>query len=256
MQAVILCGGKGTRLREETVNVPKPLVKIVDMPILWHIMKIFDAYGVREFVLCLGYKGEVIKDYFLNLQEYASNFTIEYNERGKRIFYRDDNIINWKMTFVDTGRDTNTGGRLWRAAGFIEGPRFFATYEDGVSGVNLQQLLAFHLEQNRIATLTAVHPPSPFGLLEAENGVARSFKEKPPIEGLVNGGFFVFERVIFDYLDDDNCMLEEEPLRRLVDGGQLSVFEHKGFWMGMDTYKQFTQLNHIWDSGVAPWKVW
>lgn len=255
MQAVILCGGKGTRLREETVNVPKPLVKIGDMPVLWHIMKIYEAYGVREFVLCLGYKGEIIKDYFLNMQEYANNFTVEYLDVGKRVYHHGSDVVSWKITFVDTGQETGTGGRLLRAAEFVRGQRFFATYGDGVCDVNLNRLLEFHLEQKKAATLTAVHPQSPFGLLEAVEGTVKSFREKPPVEGLVNGGFFIFERAVFDYLDD-HSMLEDEPFVRLVKDGQLGVFEHRGFWMGMDTYKHFEELNGMWMRGKAPWKVW
>lgn len=255
MQAVILCGGKGTRLREETVNVPKPLVKIADMPILWHIMKIYETHGVKEFVLCLGYKGEIIKDYFLNMQEYANNFTVEYLEGGKRVYHHGSNMVDWKITFVDTGQDTGTGGRILRAAEFVRGDRFFATYGDGVCDVNLSRLLEFHLKQKKVATLTAVHPQSPFGLLEAGEGTVKSFREKPPMEGLVNGGFFIFERDVFNYLDDSS-MLEDEPFKKLVAHGQLGVFEHRGFWMGMDTYKHFEELNGMWIRGTAPWKVW
>ncbi|MEW5954390.1 MAG: glucose-1-phosphate cytidylyltransferase [Bacillota bacterium] len=255
MQAVILCGGKGTRLREETVNVPKPLVRIGEMPVLWHIMKAYETYGVREFVLCLGYKGELIKDYFLNIRNYAGSFTVEYNRTGRRITYHDTNITGWKITLLDTGRETNTGGRLLQAAGLIKDQRFFATYGDGVCNVNIKQLHEYHLKHKRVATLTAVRPPLPYGLLEADDGVVKNFREKPPVEGLVNGGFFVFDRKIFDYLDAD-CVLEEEPFRKLVNDGQLCVYEHRGFWMGMDTYKQYEELNRMWSSGNAPWKVW
>jgi len=255
LQAVILCGGKGTRLREETVNKPKPLVPIGRHPILWHIMKIYTAYGVNNFILCLGYKGNMIKDYFLSFPEHESNFTLDMNRRDKNIIFHNPAWEPWKITFVETGADTNTGGRLYRVKDFIEGQRFFLTYGDGISNVHLNQLLEFHLSKKKVATLTAVHPPSPFGLMNAQNGVAVGFKEKPLMEGLVNGGFFVFEREIFNYLSAD-CTLEKDSITSLVRDGQLGVYEHRGFWRGMDTYKQVEELNKMWHESKAPWKVW
>ncbi|MBI4575664.1 MAG: glucose-1-phosphate cytidylyltransferase [Planctomycetes bacterium] len=255
MKVAILCGGRGTRLREETEVRPKPLVTIGGRPILWHIMRHYAHHGFKDFVLCLGYKGEMIKEYFLNYQCLARDFTLELGS-GRREFHGpDEGTSGWRVTFAETGPDTPTGGRVWRAARYLDGERFLLTYGDGLSNVDLGRLLAFHQARSRVGTLTAVHPMSPFGVIEVEQGAARSFKEKPRLQGLINGGFFVFERRFLDYLREDS-VLEEEPLRRLSAEGQLAAYEHDDFWACMDTYKDVERLHRLWDSGDRPWKVW
>jgi glucose-1-phosphate cytidylyltransferase len=258
-KVVILCGGKGTRLHEETEFKPKPLVKIGGMPILWHIMKIYSAFGYKDFILCLGYKGEMIKDYFLSFEEMVNDFTLNLRSKEARIVYHEnENLDDWKITFVDTGLETQTGGRIKRVEKFIGADQdFFLTYGDGLSNINLDQLYQFHQSMGCTLTLTGVHPPSQFGVIKFERGVASSFKEKPRLEGVISGGFFVCNRKIFDYLTpDESCIFEEQPMRNLADQGQLAVFEHQDFWYAMDNQKHVNELNKIWDSGAVPWKQW
>jgi glucose-1-phosphate cytidylyltransferase len=251
---VILCGGIGTRLREETEFKPKPLVQIADMPILWHIMKIYSHHGFRRFILCLGYKGHLIKEFFLNYPWMANDVTLHLKEH-RQVVHPTHPPEDWEITFAETGPKTNTGGRLVRARDYIKSDDFCVTYGDGVANVDLKGLLAFHKSKNRVATLTAVHPMSGFGILESKDGIARTFKEKPRLEGLVNGGFFIFKKKIFDYLKEDS-VLEEEPLRKLSAEGQLAVHEHQDFWMCMDTFKDVERLNTMWAEGQRPWAVW
>jgi glucose-1-phosphate cytidylyltransferase len=255
MKVVILCGGKGTRLREETEVRPKPMVHIGDRPILWHIMKFYAHYGFKDFVLCLGYKGEYIKEYFINYEWMTNDCTLRLNAGDECALTFGHERDDWTITFADTGPDTNTGGRVKRIEKYITEDAFLLTYGDGLCDVDLNAVLALHREKGRMATLTAVHPMSPFGIIEMRDNVAVSFKEKPRLEGLVNGGFFVFQREFFKYLDE-NCVLEEEPLRGACRDGQLSVFEHNGFWMCMDTYKDVERLNAMWNRGERPWTVW
>ncbi|MEW6102663.1 MAG: glucose-1-phosphate cytidylyltransferase [bacterium] len=254
MKVVILCGGKGTRLNEETEFRPKPLVKIGDMPILWHIMKIYSYYGFNDFILCLGYRGEMIKEFFVNFSWMGQDFILELSS-SKKTLLPSNSLPNWKITFVDTGQETNTGGRIKKIEKYIGEDTFMATYGDGVSNINIKSLLEFHKEKGRIATLTAIHPPSQFGIIEEKDGIAASFKEKPMLDGLINGGFFVFNKKIFSYLSFDS-ILEEEPLRELAKEKELSVYVHSGFWMCMDTFKQAQTLNNIWKEGKGLWKVW
>lgn len=254
MKVVILCGGRGTRLAEETEFKPKPLVKIGDMPILWHIMKIYSYFGFSDFILCLGYKGEMLKEFFVNLSWMANDFTLELGSSKKTIIPLHA-IEDWRITFADTGQDTNTGGRIKMIEKYIEEETFMATYGDGVSNIEMRRLLEFHKEKGKIATLTAIHPSSQFGIIEERNGIAESFKEKPMLQGLINGGFFVFNRKIFDYLSLDS-VLEEEPLRELAKKKELAVYTHPGFWMCMDTFKQVQMLNNMWKEGNRPWKIW
>lgn len=254
MKVVILCGGRGTRLFSETEFKPKPLVKIGDMPILWHIMKIYGSFSFCDFVLCLGYKGEMIKEFFVNLPWMSNDFTLDLPSSTKTIIPTYP-IEKWKITFVDTGEETNTGGRIKLIEKYIEDDLFMTTYGDGVSNVDIKRLLEFHKEKGKIATLTAVHPSSQFGIIEEKDGIADSFKEKPMLEGLINGGFFVFSKKVFDYLSEDS-VLEEEPLRNLAKDKELAVYTHPGFWMCMDTAKQAQMLNKMWDEGNRPWKVW
>lgn len=251
---VILCGGMGTRLREETEFKPKPLVAIGDMPILWHIMKGYAHHGFREFILCLGYKGHLIKEFFLNYPWMANDVTLHLKDH-RQVVHPARPAEDWRITLADTGQATPTGGRLSRIRKYIRSDDFCVTYGDGLSNVDVRKLVAFHKAGKKTATLTAVQPMSPFGIIESRNGVARSFKEKPRLEGFINGGFFVFNRRIFDSLADDS-VLEEKPLRTLAAGGQLAVYEHRDFWMCMDTFKDVERLNRMWAEGQRPWVVW
>jgi glucose-1-phosphate cytidylyltransferase len=257
MQVVILAGGAGTRLREETEFRPKPMVHIGRWPILWHIMKIYSHYGFNNFVTCLGYKGEMIKDYFLRYRIMANDFTIELNKR-KVTLHNDSEESKWKVTLVDTGLKSMTGCRLKRIQPHIEGDTFLATYGDGVSDVDIRELVKFHRGHGKIATVTGVAPASRFGELLVDGNRVREFSEKPQTHsGLINGGFFVLDRRIFDYLSsNENCIFEREPLERLAKDGELMVFKHKGFWQCMDTLRDTQYLNELWEKGEAPWKVW
>lgn len=255
MQAVILCGGKGTRLREETEYKPKPMVEIGGMPILWHIMKIYSRHGIRDFVLCLGYKGHMIKEYFRHFEWLANDFTLHLGRGKGRIESHAHKPEDWNITFADTGAETGTGGRIKRAARYIRGPEFHLTYGDGVADVDLGKLHRFHVKAGRIGTVTGIHPSSKFGVLEQRNGLVSAFQEKPGLEGLINGGFFVFRRRFLDYLDEDG-FLEQKPLRTLAADGQLAVYEHNGFWHSMDTYKDVESLQQKWDAGDRPWAAW
>lgn len=255
MQVAILCGGMGTRLREETEFKPKPLVTIGERPILWHIMKHYGHHGHREFILCLGYKGHQIKEFFMNFDWMAADFTLHLKRREDRVVSHTHEPEDWSITFAETGQATPTGGRVFRIRKYVKGDDFCLTYGDGLSNIDLKALLAFHKKRGKIATLTAIHPTSPFGVIESDDGLARSFKEKPRLDGLVNGGFFVFKKKIFEYLDEDS-VLEEGPLRALAAEGQLAVYEHKDFWMCMDTFKDVERLNRMWAEGTKPWVVW
>jgi len=231
MKTVILCGGEGTRLREHTNSIPKPMVMVGDKPILWHIMKIYAHYGFNDFILCLGYKGDVIKDCFKN-------------DEG------------WNITFADTGLKTNTGGRIKRVEKYIEDDRFFATYGDGLSDIDLNNLLEYHRSKDKVATLTAVKPLSPLGMLEIDsNNMVTDFKEKPILDYWINGGFFVFEAGVFDYIHENDA-LEKEVFERLAKANNLSAYKHTGFWKCMDTYKDNLELNRMWKSNQARWAVW
>lgn len=251
---VILCGGTGTRLREETEFKPKPLVAIGGMPILWHIMKHYGGYGFKRFVLCLGYKGHLIKEFFLNYPWMANDLTLHL-KKHKQTIHPSHPVEDWEITFAETGQTTPTGGRVSKIAKYIDVDTFCVTYGDGLSDVNLDHLLDFHRKHKKTATLTAIHPMSPFGVIEADNGLARTFKEKPRLEGLINGGFFAFNRDIFKSLRHDS-VLEEEPLRDLAARQKLSVYEHNGFWMCMDTFKDVERLNSMWTQNERPWVTW
>jgi glucose-1-phosphate cytidylyltransferase len=258
MPVVILCGGMGTRLREETERVPKPLVEIGDKPILWHIMKIYAQHGFRRFVLCLGYKSWLIKEFFLRYREYVSDFTLEMNATHKPIFQNGLGHEDWEVTCAETGLTTATGARLWRVQHYIDTDTFMFTYGDGIGRVNLKELLDFHYEHGRIGTVTGVHPTSRYGEMRVDGRHVTEFDEKPTMpEGWVSGGFFVFKREFFRYMNDDpSLFFEEAPLRNLARDGELAVYPHEQFWMGMDTYRDFMELNKLWESGEAPWKVW
>lgn len=260
MKVVILCGGKGTRLREETEYRPKPLVPVGGRPILWHIMKIYSTFGFREFVLCLGYKGEMIKDYFLNYDLLNSDFTIHLGSKAIKQDFVAHDEHDWRVTLVDTGQETQTGGRVARIRRYVEGDdAFMLTYGDGVAAIDIDALLQLHRRENRIATVTGVHPLGRFGelVLEADRHRVHRFAEKPLArESWINGGFFVFGRRVFDYLSGDDCVLEREPLERLARENELAVYCHDAYWQCMDTFRDVEALNQQWASGRPPWRVW
>jgi glucose-1-phosphate cytidylyltransferase len=259
MPLVILCGGKGTRLREETGYRPKPMVEIGEQPILWHIMKIYSAHGVGRFVLCLGYLGWEIKQYFLRYHEMHRDFTLSMDGRRPLEFHNRDGDEDWRVTCAETGADTGTGGRLARVRDYVaDAPTFLFTYGDAVGDVDVRALVDFHHRHGRIATVTGVHPTSRYGEMVVREGQAVEFNEKPTLaEGVVSGGFFVFQREIFDYLGDDPAThLELDPLQHLARDGQLSVYLHEGYWHPMDTYRDYLHLNEVWKGGDPPWKVW
>ncbi len=254
---VILCGGQGTRLREETEYRPKPMVEIGGKPILWHIMKTYGHYGFRRFVLCLGYKGYVIKQYFLRYREHLADFTLDMASGDTR-FHDDRGREDWLVTCAETGPDSFTGTRLQRVGQYLDAPTFCFTYGDGVADIDLDALLDYHFAAGTVATVTGVHPSSRFGEISVAGGKALEFNEKPTVkEGVVSGGFFVFQREMLDYLDGSlNQHLEHDPLRHVARDGELSVYVHEGFWHSMDTYRDYLHLNGLWERGEADWKVW
>ena len=255
MNVVILAGGLGSQLSEETELKPKPMVEIGDRPILWHIMKLYAAHGFDDFYLALGYKGEVIKRYFFDLSTLNGSLSIELGNGAIR--RHGQQAENWHVNLIDTGPDTMTGGRIKRLVPYLRGGTFMATYGDGVANIDLQELLRFHRERGCLATVTAVRPPARFGGLVLEDGLAVDFSEKPQIgEGWINGGFFVFEPAVFDYIDDDASILEADTLARLAAERQLAAYQHDGFWQCMDTLREKRLLDGLWRSGQRPWKVW
>ncbi len=257
MKVVILCGGRGTRLKEETEVRPKPLVEIGGKPILWHIMKIYAHYGFNEFVLCLGYKGRMIKEYFFNYEMVSSDLTLKLGGNDVKI-HNQSQEKDWIITFVETGEEAQTGARVKRIEKYIEGDLFMLTYGDAVTNINIKNLLEFHKSHGKIGTITGVHPSSRFGELVIKDRRVVQFTEKPQVkEGFINGGFFVFDKKFLNYLkDDDNCYLELEPLENLASNEELMVYTHKGFWQCMDTYRELEILNNLWRSSKPPWKVW
>ena len=257
MKVVILCGGQGTRLREETEFRPKPLVDVGGRPVLWHIMKTYAHHGFREFVLCLGYRGNMIKEYFLNYEAMNSDFTICLGQKSHLDFNGAHKEQDFRVTLAETGQETMTGGRIKQIEKYVDGDTFLVTYGDGLADVNIAALVAFHRSHGKIATVTTVRPNSRFGVLEtATDGKVLEFKEKPQLDGWASAGFMVFERKVFDYIPDDKCILEREPLERLAAEGQLMAYRHDGFFYAMDTYREYLYLNELWQSGEAPWKVW
>ena len=257
MPVVVLAGGQGTRLREETERVPKPLVGIGERPILWHIMKVFGHHGAKRFVLCLGFKSWLIKEYFLRYREQIADLTLRLGDPAPPVVHGNGDE-DWEITLAETGQETGTGARLRRVRHYVDTDTFVVTYGDGLGSVDIGALVDFHRGHGRIGTVTGVHPPSRYGEMQVSDGVVTDFAEKPATAGgFVSGGFFVFQREFFDYLDDDPAhAFERAPLQRLAEDGQLAVFPHTGFWMGMDTYREFSELNRLWAEGAAPWKVW
>ncbi len=255
MKVVILAGGLGSRLSEYTVSVPKPMVKIGDKPILWHIMKYYAYFGYNDFLIALGYKAESIREYFLNYKSLNSDFTVDLST-GQIDYHKKENI-DWKVTLIDTGLETMTGGRLSRLKPFLKDSPFFLTYGDGVSDVDLDALLKFHNNHGKIATLSAVRPTARFGDLGIQGGKVTHFKEKSQLsEGWINGGFFVCNPNLLDFVHSENEMLEREPIERLVNKGQLMAYKHDGFWQCMDTAKHKEVLENYWKTGRAPWHIW
>ena len=255
MKTIILAGGLGTRLSEETTLKPKPMVEIGGMPILVHILNIYNSYGYNDFVVACGYKGEVIKDYFSNFQIRNSDWSIRISD-GQKILLRNC-LPNWTVAPVDTGTKTMTGGRIKQLKEIIGNQTFMVTYGDGVADVNITQLVEHHRKHGKLATITAVHPPARFGCLALDGEQVASFTEKPQTsEGWINGGFFVFEPQVFDYLNGNDCMLERSPLEKLASDGQLMAYKHHGFWQPMDTLKDKQMLDELWNTNHAPWKVW
>jgi len=254
MKTVILCGGKGTRLSEETSLLPKPMIKIGEKPMLWHIMNIYSNYGQNEFILALGYKGEIIKEYFLNYYALNSDLTIDIS--SGQVNYQQSQKQNWKVELVDTGMNTLTGGRLLRLESILR-PQgtFMLTYGDGVANIDINALVEFHKSHGKIATVTAVHPTARFGGITLDGNQIAEFKEKQQGgEGLINGGFFVFEPEIFDYLENDKTILERNPLEKLANDTQLMAYKHSGFWQCMDTIRERNILEELWTTGIPPWK--
>jgi glucose-1-phosphate cytidylyltransferase len=257
MKAVILAGGFGTRLSEETGVRPKPMIEIGDKPVLWHIMKIYSAHGINDFIICLGYKGYAIKEFFATYALRMSDVTFDF-QRNRTEFHQ-ENAEPWRVTLVETGIDTMTGGRIKRIQPYAGGETFCMTYGDGLSDVDITELVRFHKSQKRYATLTAVQPPGRFGAfsLEKNDSCIQSFKEKPQGDGAyINGGFFVLEPEVFEYIQDDSVVWEQRPMEKLAEDGQLSAYRHGGFWHPMDTLRDKTVLEKMWQSGKAPWKNW
>jgi glucose-1-phosphate cytidylyltransferase len=257
IKVVILCGGMGTRLREETEYKPKPLVDIGGKPILWHIMKIYANYGFKDFVLCLGYKGNMIKEYFLNYDMLNSDFTIELESKKIQI-HNSHPERDWQVTLAQTGDSAMTGARIKKVEKYVNSDIFMLTYGDGVANINISKLLEFHKSHGKIGTITGVNPISKFGELSVEGQRVIRFNEKPQInDGFINGGFFVFNKQFFKYLNkDDGCVLEKEPLENLAQDKELMLYKHTGFWHCMDTYRDFLHLNELWTSPNPPWKIW
>jgi len=253
MKAIILAGGLGTRLGSMTEKIPKPMVKINNKPIIWHIMSIYSKFGINDFIVALGYRGDIIKDYFKNYKEYSSNLKI--NLDSNKIEYIDYNPKNWNITLIDTGNDTMTGGRLKRLEKYIDDKDFLLTYGDGLSNVDIGELIKFHKSNSKIATVTAVRPKARFGELIIENKIVKSFKEKPNLDrGWINGGFFVFNRKIFQYIDNDSIDLEGEPLEIIAKNNELMAYKHHGFWECMDTPRDKENLERLSKSeNVYPW---
>ena len=255
MKCVILAGGMGTRLTEETAAKPKPMIEIGGKPILWHIMKIYSAHGVNDFIICLGYKGYLIKEYFANYFLHMSDVTIDIANNRTEVHER--GAEPWRVTLVNTGEGTQTGGRLKRVQRYVADEDFCFTYGDGVADVDIGRLIAFHREQGGVATVTAVQPPGRFGSLNIEKNRISRFEEKPPGDsGWVNGGFFVLKPAVFDYITGDATAWEREPLERLAREGKLAAYAHRGFWQPMDTLRDRIHLEDLWRSGKAPWKTW
>lgn len=254
-KAVILAGGFGTRLSEETHLIPKPMVQIGERPILWHIMKIFSQHGINEFVICLGYKAYVIKEYFSNYLLHNSDVTFDLHENSIEVHHR--KVEPWKISLIDTGQETMTAGRLAKVRPYLNDESFCFTYGDGVADVNIKDLIAFHQDHGKLSTVTVVKPPGRFGVINVALSKITAFEEKPSGDGdWINGGFFVLDQGVFDYINDDMMPWEQEPMKKLVNDGEMRAYKHRGFWRPMDTLRDKEYLNTLWSQGEAPWKTW
>ena len=257
MKVVILAGGRGTRLMEKTQLMPKPMVEIGGKPMLWHIMKIYESYGFDDFIICLGYKGFMIKEYFMKYQFYDSEFTIDLSNGQTQMLKK--NFENFKVTLVETGIETNTAGRIHKIKKYLDGETFMLTYGDGLSDVNINNLLEFHNNTNSIVTLTSITSPNSFGIIESDSeGLVKKFNEKPKSRSKINGGFFVMDPSVFDYLGEEHEKIQWEkgPLQKIAKEGKLSAFTHNGFWKCMDALRDKIELENLWASGNARWKIW
>ena len=255
MKTVILAGGMGMRMKEHTESIPKPLVTIGGHPMIWHIMKLYSHYGFNDFVICLGYKGEKIKDYFVNYRQLKNDFTLTLGTENKLIPH-DHDVENWNITFAETGENTPTGGRIKKIEKYIDGEDFFCTYGDGLSTVDVRALLEFHKQKGKIATVTAINPISQYGVLDiGDDDSITKFKEKPRLSQWINGGFFVFKKGIFDYIEEDD-VLESDTFGRLTEKKEIAAYKFNGFWECMDTFKDAEQLHRMWNENIAPWRIW
>ncbi|QMV12971.1 glucose-1-phosphate cytidylyltransferase [Vibrio spartinae] len=256
MKAVILAGGLGTRLSEETYLKPKPMVEIGGKPILWHIMKHYSVHGINDFIICCGHKGIIIKEYFANYFLHMSDVTFDMKSNQMEVHRK--RAEPWSVTLVDTGENSMTGGRMRRVADYIKSDEAFCfTYGDGVSDVDITKAIAFHRSHGKMATLTGIYPPGRFGALEIDHGQITKFREKPRGDGaMINGGFFVLSPKVIDYIDNDQSVWEQSPLNQLASDGELMVYEHNGFWQAMDTLRDKNYLENLWETGEAPWKLW
>jgi len=255
MKVVILAGGLGTRISEETQNRPKPLIEIGGMPILWHIMKTYSSHGISDFVICCGYKGYMIKEYFANYFLHMSDVTFDLKNNEMNVHRK--SAESWNITLVDTGINTMTGGRLKKIQKYVDNETFCFTYGDGLANISIRELIEFHKNNNTLATVTAVQPPARFGALELDGNKVVSFKEKPPGDGnWINGGYFILEPAVFDYVEGDSTVWEKEPVENLSKNNQLSAYRHSGFWQPLDTLRDKNKLEDLWSSGSPPWKVW
>lgn len=259
MKVVILCGGLGTRIRDVSEHIPKPMITVGELPILWHIMKYYSYWGHNKFILCLGYKGQVIKDYFLNYEAHTRDFTLKLGATPSVVFHNSHAETNWEVTFAETGLDAMTGTRVKRVQKYVNEETFMLTYGDGVGNINIENLLKFHYSHGKILTVTGVRPPGRFGEIVSDpSGRITEFNEKPQASGgLISGGFFVCQYKLFQYLENiEKLVFEEKPMRQLVQDGEMMVYPHEGFWQPMDTYRDYTYLNGLVSKGTAPWVVW
>ena len=257
---VIFAGGQGTRIRDVADDIPKPLIRVGNRPILWHVMSIYARYDIKDFVVCLGYKGWLIKEFFLNYQRFTADVHIDLSREDHAEYLSNPEMLDWRITLAETGDSTQTAGRLWRVKQYVQDAEIFCvTYGDGLSNVNIDELIKFHRSHGKIGTVTGVHPVGRFGVLdvrdEANTPMVNAFQEKPQsLEGFINGGFFVFDQRLWDFVNDDATMpFEQKPLMNLAAAGELAVYEHNGFWQPMDTYREWKLLNEIWDSGDIRW---
>lgn len=256
MKAVLLAGGLGTRMREETEFRPKPMVEIGSRPVLWHIMKVLGAQGITDFVICAGYKSEYIKNYFYNYGASNLDFTVRLGDQTSTVFHGSHDEFDWTVTVADTGESTMTGGRIKMIEDYIQGEPFLATYGDGIANIDLEGLLQFHASHGKTATMTVTQPTSRFGVVDIDDsGIVSQFREKPKVNDWINMGYFVFQPQIFDFLKTDS-VLEDEPLRSLASLSELGAYRHSGFWQPMDTYREYLLLNELWSTESAPWKSW